>query len=72
MVSKLGLEAGKLERKVAQSKAGRLAGKAPIKEALDAAAEDLTDRYLGSDEPTPTQINWGNCFLFVKLQHEFP
>ena len=52
--SKLGSGAGKLGKKVAQSEAGRSAGKAAIKGASDAAAKDLTDRYFGGDEPTPT------------------
>ena len=46
--SKLGAGAASLGKKVAQSEAGRSAGKAAVRGATDAAAKDLTDRYFGA------------------------
>lgn len=46
--AKLGAGAASLGKKVAQSEAGRSAGKAAVKGATDAAAKDLADRYLGA------------------------
>ena len=45
--SKLGSDASKMGKKVAQSEAGRSAGRAAIKGASDAAVEDLSNRYFG-------------------------
>ena len=45
--SKLGAGAASLGKKVAQSEAGRSAGKAAVRGATDAAVKDLSDRYLG-------------------------
>lgn len=50
--SKLGAGAASLGKKVAQSEAGRSAGKAAVRGATDAAAKDLTDRYLGAGSYT--------------------
>ena len=53
--SKLGSGASAIGKKVAQSEAGRSATKAAVKGATDAAAKDLTNRYLGSEPTIPTK-----------------
>ena len=53
--SKLGSGASAIGKKVAQSEAGRSATKAAVKGATDAAAKDLTNRYLGSETTIPTK-----------------
>ena len=45
--SKVGAGAASLGKKVAQSEAGRSAGKAAVRGATDAAAKDMADRYFG-------------------------
>lgn len=55
--SKMGSGAAKIGKKVAQSEAGRSAGRAAVKGATDAAAKDFSDRYFGEpppSAPTPT------------------
>ena len=50
--AKLGSGAAKVGKKVAQSEAGRSAGRAAIKGASDAAAKDLSNRYFGEESQT--------------------
>ena len=54
--SKLGSGAASVGKKVAQSEAGRSASRAAIKGATDAAAKDLTNRYLGSETTVPATV----------------
>ncbi len=54
LASKFGSGASKIGKKVAQSEAGKSAGRAAIKGASDAAANDLSNRYFGEAETKPT------------------
>lgn len=49
----MGSGASKIGKKVAQSEAGKSAGRAAIKGASDAAAQDLSNRYFGEETTTP-------------------
>ena len=51
MASKFGSGAAKLGKKAAQSEAGQSATRAAARGAADAATQDLSDRYLGGQNP---------------------